>query len=721
MRFANPSILWLLFLTVPLVFFLLWTLQWRQTLLGRFATRKILESKSFLRNPVVQYLRFGLFILAFVMLVVALARPQWGFHERQVITQGVDLVVAIDTSASMMARDYPPTRLTRAKELLKNLIWEAKGDRVGVVAFAGSAAVMCPLTLDYDMAITALEAVDMNTISARGTDMSAAIEAASGAFEVSGANERILVLLTDGEQMERKAELEQALAKAKDTGTRIFAVGLGTEEGATIPTLRGPLRDSSGNVVTTKLDFPLLQRIASETNGEAIHAAKMGAAEIAQISAEIQKFRGRKQQDKTFRVYHERYPLFLAAALIFLVAEALLRSRRRLGRQSQASARVTAIAIGVGLLGLSASNLSAYPGEAFVHSRSALQNFNAGQYEKSTDEYGKAHEADPQNDLLTYNLGAAAAKSGQTSTAKEILSSVYDPDRPEINRRARFGVTTLTHREIRKDIAAVREGWMEEIAAGSTEPRTAIEAFMKQLKNVISEYQEILLEDPADADAKANLELAKRDMAELQKLLDSMQEQQQQQQQKEQPQENEDEKKDQQQSGGEDEQKQQSSEGESGQQKDQPDKGKQDKPEDQKQNEKNPGENEQKSGEEEPDENDQKPGDKEEKDQPADQSGEKSGQQQQPGDQGKPTPTPAAPQQPAGATPTPSPTPGPGPAGGQQQGETPDNPGEDVPVGQMSKGDVERLLNTLPPENQQALQRMMGGSQNQQQDLEHEW
>lgn len=722
MRFANPSLLWLLFLTVPLVFFLIWTLQWRQTLLERFATRKILDSRGFVRTPLVQYLRFGLFTLAFIMLVLALARPQWGFHERQVITQGVDLVVAIDTSASMMARDYPPTRLTRAKELLKNLIWEAKGDRVGVVAFAGSAAVMCPLTLDYDMAITALEAVDMNTIAARGTDIGAAITSAQNAFEISGANERILVLLTDGEQMERKAELDAAIAKAKETGTRIFAVGLGTEEGATIPTLRGPLRDASGNVVQTKLDLPLLKRIASETGGEAVHAAKMGAGEIAQISAEIQKFRGRKQQDKTFRVYHERYPIFLAAALILLVAEALVRGQRRLGRQQSSSAPTVAIAAGITLLLASATNLSAYPGEAFVHSRSALQNFNSGQYDKSAEEYTKAREADPQNDLLTYNLGAAAARSGQTSTAKNLLSSVYDPDRPEINRRARFGVTTLTHREIRKEIAGKRDQWNQDISSGSTEPKAEIEGFIGQLKNVISEYQQILLEDAADMDTKANLELAKRDVAELQKLLESIQNQQQQQQQKEQPQENEDEKKDQQQqSGGENEQKQQSSEGQNDQQQNQPDKGKQDKPEDQKKDEKKPGEDDKDQGEKPGENPKDKPGDKEEKNQPEAPDGQDSNQQQQPSSEGKPTPTPAAPKPTPGPTPAPSPTPGPGQPGSQPQGEAPDQEGEDVPVGQMSKADVERLLNTLPGEDQQALQRMMGGSPKQQQDLENEW
>src|SRR5690606_30343484 len=147
--------------------------------------------------------------------------------------------------------------------------------------------------------------VDVNTVARQGTDIGAAISAANGAFEISGGSDRILVLLTDGEQLEEQDALNAAVAKAKAEGVKIFAIGLGGTTGVNIPTMRGPLR-FEGQVVETKLDFETLTRISQETGGKAIRAEKMGASEIAEISNQLVKFRGNKQQDKTFRVYHER-------------------------------------------------------------------------------------------------------------------------------------------------------------------------------------------------------------------------------------------------------------------------------------------------------------------------------------------------------------------------------------------------------------------------------
>lgn len=166
-RFALPHMLWMLALVPLVAAYLVWTLGRRRSLVSRFGTDKALLRMRLTLNQVLGWVQMGLYLLGLTALIIAMARPQWGFHERRIVSRGVDLMIAIDTSDSMLARDFQPDRLTRAKELLRNLIFEGKGARVGVISFAGQAIVMCPLTLDYGMANTSLKAVDINTVTAR--------------------------------------------------------------------------------------------------------------------------------------------------------------------------------------------------------------------------------------------------------------------------------------------------------------------------------------------------------------------------------------------------------------------------------------------------------------------------------------------------------------------------------------------------------------------------
>jgi Ca-activated chloride channel family protein len=703
--------LWLLVLVPVLGAGLVWAAGYRRVLLGRFGINKVLDKRGIAAIGVMTWLRMALFLLAVVSLIFALARPQWGYHERQVITHGVDLMVAVDTSDSMMARDFAPNRLARAKELLRNLIWEAQGDRVGIVAFSGSAVVMCPLTLDYNMAATALKAVDVNTVSAEGTNIAAAIRAAKGAFEVSGANDRMLVLLTDGEQLDKPEDLDAAVEEAAKEGIRIFAIGLGTTDGSTIPTMAGPKRSSTGDIVQTSLNFTKLEEIAEKTKGEAIRAETVGAGEIAEISAALSKYRGRKQQDKTYRVYHDRYPWFVGAALLLLLADALLSGANKL----KWPRRTRRIAIGLGALGVLTAGQPgvtfAYPGEGYVKSRNALHKYHAGEFDESSQLYQKAAEVDPQSNQIQFNLGAAAAKAGKVEEARESLGKVYDPENPTLTAYAQYGIATLDHRKVRKQIADKKSEWSTAAAQG-TAPKEEIQQAANELKRIIEEYKQTILAQPDDMDMKANFELAKKDLQEVDELLQENQEQQQQQQ-PEQQQENQQEQQEQQKDG---EQKEQGS----GQQEQQGQQGEDDQEQGEKQQDQQP-EQEKPEGQEgeQQDQQDKPEGDQQEDNQGGQQKGESESENkgEEQGKEGTPDPkgTPAP-------TPTPSPTPQgtPQPGDKQGQGQEPADQGEPVPVGQMSPTDVDRLLNTLPPEDQQALQLMMGAP-TEEQDLEHDW
>jgi Ca-activated chloride channel family protein len=319
MRFANPSFLLLIFSLPLLGVVLFWRERYRARLRERYATSnlhtRLVRSMSRPRRRASALA----VLIAFVLIIVAGARPQWGYEDRHIQSAGIDLIIAVDVSKSMLAEDYKPNRLARAKDLLQNIIWSLKGDRVGIVAFAGDAAVVCPLTSDYAMARASLQGLDTNTVSRPGTDIGRAIDVALGAFELAAQGDKVLVLLTDGEDHGGRArEFAQRAAKA---GVKIFCIGIGTTQGMPIPEDSGYKTDKQGRVVATKLDFSLLTEIAELTKGNAVKANPTGIAELQPILAAIENMQRTQQQETVVRVYKERFPWFAALALALLIIE----------------------------------------------------------------------------------------------------------------------------------------------------------------------------------------------------------------------------------------------------------------------------------------------------------------------------------------------------------------------------------------------------------------
>lgn len=320
MRFATPNFLLLIF-ALPLVGTLWYLMQRRKRQLAeRFATPNLLPVLA-VRKSSDRALWKGILLLAGAAAAIfAGARPQWGYEDRKIVSAGADVLIAVDVSRSMLAEDYKPNRLARAKELLTNILWGLKGDRVGVVAFAGDAAVVCPLTSDYSMARAALEGLDTSTVSTPGTNIGRAIDVALGAFDVAARGDKILVLLTDGEDHEGQAV---AMAeRAAKSGVKIFAIGIGTTQGMPIPDERGSYKtDREGKLVSTRLDFNTLTQIAERTAGAALKANPSGSSELQPILSELEKVRHAQNQETVVRVYHERFPWFVALALILLTLE----------------------------------------------------------------------------------------------------------------------------------------------------------------------------------------------------------------------------------------------------------------------------------------------------------------------------------------------------------------------------------------------------------------
>ncbi len=332
-RFAAEPML-LAYLLVPAVATLYWwAWQRKQRDMARLVDSPLLARLAGTVSHRRRRLKAALLLLALVLLVTALARPQFGSRVETVRREGRDIMVAIDLSASMAAEDIAPNRLDKAKFAVADLISRLSGDRVGLVAFAGEAFVQSPLTLDYGAANLFLNAMDLDMISVQGTNLGQAVEVALDGFSDTDRRHRVLLVITDGEDHE--AEVDEAVERAISEGVEIFTMGIGSTVGVPIPEVdangraQGFRRDENGAVVTTSLDEASLQAIATRTGG-AYYRASPGGSEVALLAEELSAGEGQEFETEQVTLFDEQYQIFLGLALLLLVAETLIPERRRL-------------------------------------------------------------------------------------------------------------------------------------------------------------------------------------------------------------------------------------------------------------------------------------------------------------------------------------------------------------------------------------------------------
>jgi len=278
--------------------------------------------------------RAVLLVAATLGVVLALAGPMWGFRWQEVRREGIDLVVALDTSRSMLATDVKPNRLGRAKLAIEDLVAELRGDRVALVAFAGTAFVQCPLTLDYGAFGQSLEAIEVGIIPRGGTSLTAAIDASLEALEGRQGKHQALVLITDGEDHE--GQVKDAAKRAADRGVKVYTVGIGTTEGELVPGESGGfVKDQKGQVVKSRLDEETLKQVAVDTGGVYLHAAgaSLGLTELYRDY--IDTMEKRELVTTLERRFEHRYQIPLALALLLLVAEPLVGERRLPARRQR--------------------------------------------------------------------------------------------------------------------------------------------------------------------------------------------------------------------------------------------------------------------------------------------------------------------------------------------------------------------------------------------------
>lgn len=318
-------------LTPFLISFFIISFQKKKRILNNFGNIKLIEHLSVSTNKKAQYLKAALLVIAAFYLVVAWARPQLGTKLEMVKREGVDIIIALDVSYSMMAEDITPNRLEKAKHEIETLIDKMKGDRVGLIAFAGIPFIQCPLTLDYGAAKIFLDVMSPDLIPEPGTALGKAIEEAIKAFEQTERKHKVLVLITDGE--DHQGESLEAAKKAESEGIVIYTVGIGTAGGVPIPLygkqggLTGFRKDRQGKEVVSKLDELSLEKVALQTNGK-YYRASSNEIELDKIYEDISKMEKKELASKKFSQYEDRFQFVLIFALFLLIIELFISERK---------------------------------------------------------------------------------------------------------------------------------------------------------------------------------------------------------------------------------------------------------------------------------------------------------------------------------------------------------------------------------------------------------
>lgn len=327
MRFSNPGFLILLLLIPLLIAFYVFVFRQKKRMMSVFGSPKLLEKLFDPESTKRQKLKSLLLVLAGFFIILALCGPQIGTKMSEVKRHGVDILIAIDCSKSMLAEDMEPNRLEKAKRELTALIDRTQGDRVGIIAFAGQAFLQCPLTLDYNAAKMFLGIIDTNLIPQPGTAIGQAIRLAVKSFSQKERKYKVLVLLTDGEDHESNPL--DAVDDAKKEGVRIYTVGFGNPQGELIPlkdekgNLSGYQKDRKGETVLSKLDEMLLQKIALQTGGKYYHSTG-GEIELDRIYEDISGMDKKELQSRLLSLYEDRFQYFVFIGILLLIAEFLI-------------------------------------------------------------------------------------------------------------------------------------------------------------------------------------------------------------------------------------------------------------------------------------------------------------------------------------------------------------------------------------------------------------
>ena len=456
-RFEDPIYLWLLVLIPILALIRFISYRNQKKRLRKFGEPALLKG---LMPDVSRFrpsVKFWILQGALALLVLMLARPQFGTKINNEQRVGIETIIAMDISNSMMAEDITPSRLDRSKMMVENLVDHFTNDKIGLIVFAGDAFVQLPITSDYVSAKMFLSSIDPSMMATQGTDIARAIDMATHSFTQEEGIGKAIIVITDGEDHEGGA-LEAAKA-AKDAGMRVYVLGVGSTKGAPIP-IPGSndfMKDNTGNTVMSALNEDMCRQVAQAGGGAYIHVENNSAAQD-QLDKELDKLAKKETTSTVYSEFDEQFQAVAILALLLLILEICIFDRRNplikrlslFGSKKKAAATM--------LLLMVAATASAQTADR-QYIREGNKQFRLGQYDKAEVSYRKAVEKNPKNPQAAYNLGNALMAQKKDSAAVQQFEQSTRIETNPLRKAAAYhnmGVICQTHKMYGEAIEAYK-------------------------------------------------------------------------------------------------------------------------------------------------------------------------------------------------------------------------------------------------------------------------
>ena len=456
-RFADPIYLYLLAVIPVLAIIRFLTYRNQKKRLRKFGDPKLLRE---LMPDVSRFrpaVKFWILQGALALLIVMLARPQFGTKINNEQRVGIETIIAMDISNSMMAEDITPSRLDRSKMMVENLVDHFTNDKIGLIVFAGDAFVQLPITSDYVSAKMFLSSIDPSMMATQGTDIARAIDMATHSFTQEEGIGKAIIVITDGEDHEG-GTLEAAKA-AKDAGMRVYVLGVGSTKGSPIP-IPGTgdyMKDNTGNTVMSALNEDMCRQVAQAGGGAYIHVENNSAAQD-QLDKELDKLAKKETTSTVYSEFDEQFQAVAILALLLLILEICIFDRRNplikrlslFGSKKKAAATM--------LLLMVAATASAQQADR-QYIREGNKQFRLGQYDKAEVSYRKAVEKNPKNPQAAYNLGNALMAQKKDSAAVQQFEQSTRIETNPLRKAAAYhnmGVICQTHKMYDEAIEAYK-------------------------------------------------------------------------------------------------------------------------------------------------------------------------------------------------------------------------------------------------------------------------
>jgi Ca-activated chloride channel family protein len=470
MKFAHPEMLLLIWLAPLLLAVFAFGMRKRRRILKRYASAKGLKAIVPNVSPGRRRIKAGLILAAVVCIVLALAGPQYGYHWQETERRGIDIVIALDCSRSMLAEDIAPSRLDRAKREVIDLLGMLQGDRVGLTAFAGAAFLQCPLTIDYTVFNLFLNSLTPESIPVGGTNLAEAVNVSRDAFKTEDNSAKAIILITDGEST--VGDISKASKEAAKDNIKIFCIGVGKEGGAPVPDKAGGLKkDAAGKIIMTKLDETTLQKIAAITSGAYVRSVT-GDMDLDTIYRD--EIRG-KMDARTLttgrqKIGEDRFQWFLIVAIVLFLSELFLPTARKTAATFFVLSMILVI--------------TPETQAASVHAnlKTGQEAFTQGDYETALKHFIDAQLDNPDNPKIAYNIGNTYYKLGDYEAAFKSYESALKSEDAQIRLKALYNTGNTHFRQ-------------------------------EKYKEALASYEKALELDKDDLQAGKNIEFVKKVMA----------------------------------------------------------------------------------------------------------------------------------------------------------------------------------------------------------------